>query len=67
MGKLMEQPKSKLTYTEMLSKLDQLYSEKETLQEKITQLQYDIEFLENMIMYRMVKTNPEVKKKEWQH
>jgi predicted nuclease with TOPRIM domain len=59
----MEQPKSKLTYTEMLQKLDSLYSEKEALQEKITQLQYDIEFLENMIMYRMVKT--EVKKKEW--
>jgi len=59
-----EKHKSKLTYNEMLSKLNDLYSEKEVLQEKITQLQYDIEFLENMIMYRMVKT-PEVKKKEW--
>ena len=68
-GSLMEynstqQPphKTKLTYEAMLKKLDDLYDQKEVLAKQLEELQYDIEFLENMIMYRYNKED--IKKKE---
>lgn len=51
-----QQPhKPNLTYEAMLKKLDELYDKKEIIQKELEELQYDIEFLENMIMYRFNK------------
>jgi hypothetical protein len=55
----------KLTYNEMLQKLDELYEKKEKIELALSHIKYDIEFLETMIMYRYNKS--EVKKKEWQY
>lgn len=48
-------PKPTLTYEAMLSKLDELYDKKEVISKELEELNYDIEFLENMIMYRYTK------------
>lgn len=48
-------PKQGLTYEAMLSKLDELYDKKEVIEKELEELNYDIEFLENMIMYRYNK------------
>ena len=50
-----ERPKSNLTYDAMLKKLDELYDRKDRLETELEDLGYDIEFLENMIMYRFTK------------
>jgi len=44
-----------LTYEQMLTKLDELYNQRDELQVKLEELAYDIEFLETMIMYRVNK------------
>lgn len=56
-------PKTNVTYDEMLAKLDELYAKKEQVELALSNVKYDIEFLETMIMYRYNKE--QVKKKEW--
>jgi len=59
-----QQIPGKLTYDEMLIKLDNLYGEKEKIELALANIKYDIEFLETMIMFKFNKEQS--KKKEWQ-
>lgn len=55
---------NKLTYTEMMLKLDELYQKKDELESKYQDILYDIELLETLIMYKFNKDYDRKKKEE---